>query len=361
MSSGDHGRPVLAISFGGSKIALGIIAGGGWEVLARSPRIEWRTHSSFDPRCGFESLLQIIADHAESLFAASGTHLTDIGHIGVAWPGPGRYSEGWLQATFLPDLAAGRDVHRAIAEVLALRFGVSFGLLRVVSRLDVNARAAGEVRLARGGLSAAESRPAPSGLVLNVATGVAGACVRAGETYVCWRELGETYGQWGRYVFKDLATGAWSWRATEDGSIASHSPSQIRFTDYCGGPALVRRYSGQSVADICCERDIVAERECLTLITCDAYRGSDRAAAFVRQIGRDIGAAVKCVIEGLGALDIATRLILTGGVGEFFGRPSRPVHEADVLIAAVTSELTGWVSDVRRSEAGLDAELAGVA
>jgi len=355
----DH--PVLAISFGGSKIAVGIVAPGGVDVIAQTPRIEWRNHPSYDPQRGFESLLRIVAESAATLLESNRLSITDVGHIGIAWPGPGKYADGLLRATFLPGEAHEHNVHRAIQDSFADRLGIAAKSLRVLSRLDVNARAVGEVRLDGGGLHHKGHDGQRSGIVMNVATGIAGACVRRGDAVVCWGNLGETYGQWGRYVFKDLKSGEWRWRPTADGSIASHSIFEIRLTEYCGGPALVRRYNGSNLIDSFHARDIAAERESLTGITRDAVSGRDRAATFVYEIGCDIGSAVKCVVASLGAADIAGTLILTGGVGELFGRPSEADQRADRFIQAVSSALGGCVAEVRRSIVGLNAELAGLA
>jgi len=354
-------RPTLAISFGGSKVALGLVGSEGRQILQQSERIEWCLDTRFDPQHGFESLMSLVADEAARLFASAEIDPAEVCQVGVAWPGPGRYDEGWLYATFLPDLANGQNVHRALIEALSARLRIDPDSLRCYSRLDVNARAIGEVRLAYGALFTEDGERPRSGLVLNVATGIAGACVRSGQVLATWGDWGETYGQWGRYAFRDSASGLWRWCPTPDGSIPAHTASEVRLTQYCGGPALARCYNNLCATQWPQERDIKLERECLIRISRTAYEGDRAAAEFVTSAGRDVGAAVRCIIHGLGAGEIADELVLTGGVGEFFGRPERSDSGPDLYLCAIATELTGYVMHVHRSQAGLDAELAGLA
>jgi hypothetical protein len=234
--------------------------------------------------------------------------------------------------------------------------------------------------MAGGAFYTTEERSRPSGIVLNIATGIAGAIVSEGNVLSTFGPLGETYGQWGRYLFKNRNTGRWVWKPTEDGSIAEHDANDIRFTELCGGPALARRF-----ADQCCalvragqqlppdfastpnefptnrvQRDLQAEKALLIRMTQAAYDNDDVARSFVEEVGMEIGDALRCLHDAIGEATFGSKLVLTGGIGEFFGTPPQ-AGQPDILLTAIQSVLQEPDVRIVRSALGLDAEFIGFA
>jgi len=244
---------------------------------------------------------------------------------------------------------------------------------RIRSALDVVVRAFGESVTPAGAFSGSPCTP---GIELNVATGIAAAIVERSGPMMSHPVLGETYGQWGRYLFLDPRHRLWQWIPTENGSIPEHDPSLVRFTDRCGGPALARRFiaewrnrftPGEPTPSVLKEmlerfpksaedRDVELEKRVLSLITQRMHNGDPIATAFGLAAAREIGSALQCAIHAL-SLDVK-KIVIAGGVGENFALP-RHGHP-DEFLRVVRGELAGAV-EVCRSEISLDAEFLGFA
>ena len=375
-------RVTLAVSFGGTKIAAALVGlcTGAPAVICQTGRIEWREDPRWRPENPLESLLDLVATHVGSLLGEAELQMKDVSRIGLAWPGPGRYSEGVLSATFIP--CDSQPVHQLLLGALRKQLRCSVDHLEVLSCLDVNARAQGEVRSPLGAFHPSRGDPQPSGVVLNIATGIAGAIVRNGSVFPELGPWGETYGQWGRYLLLKRTVGHWFWRPTNDGSVPEHGPDEVRFTQRCGGPALARRFSDRT-SDMMragwklstrlartpnmlpgehTQRDLMAERALLVQITDSAYHDRDEIAqGFLEEVGADIGGAVRCLAEALGEGVLGTKLLLTGGIGEFFGALPRSSDHRDILIDAVRRTLRIRGMEIARSALGLEAEFLGFA
>src|SRR5581483_6336042 len=113
----------LAISFGGTKVALGLVPAGGAALLAQSGRVEWRNHADWVATKPVDSLFRLIAAQAEDLLRSASISIQQVRLVGIAWPGPGSYSEGRLAATFIPGFDSPRDVHELLRQALCAQFG----------------------------------------------------------------------------------------------------------------------------------------------------------------------------------------------------------------------------------------------
>ncbi len=368
----------IAISFGGTKIAIAIV-GEGPRIINQTDRIEWRNEPVWKPEAPLESLLALVTSHAKQLLQEADLTIENVNLIGIAWPGPGRYSEGILSATFIPD-CIDQPIHQLLLNEFRVQFGSPLAHLKIVSCLDVNARAQGEVRVPRGAFYVAEGSPKLSGLALNIATGIAGAIVREGNVLSTFGALGETYGQWGRYLFKNRNTGAWVWKPTQDGSIPEHDVNEIRFTELCGGPALARRFTDRCRASVragqqlppdfasilndfpidSAQRDLQAEKALLIRVTQAAYDNDGVARSFVEEVGTEIAGALRCLLNALGEATFGKKLVLTGGIGEFLGTPPQ-AGQPDILLTAIQSVFQKPDVRIVRSALGLDAEFIGFA
>jgi predicted NBD/HSP70 family sugar kinase len=369
-------RVNIAISFGGTKIALAIVGSGENPIICQTDRIEWCDDPMWRPEDPLESLLDLVVNHADKLLQKANIEIENVALVGIAWPGPGHYSEGMLEATFIPGCTTLQPVHQLLLKQFCARFGPSAERLQIISCLDVNARARGETRMPSGAFYAAEGRLKVSGIMLNIATGIAGAIVKEGNVLSTFCTLGETYGQWGRYLFKNKNTGKWVWKPTEDGSIPEYEDeNEVRFTDLCGGPALTRRFATlapsaqQLPPDLASilntlkppQRDLKVEKALLKQITQNAYRENGMVRTFVQEVGVDIGSALRCLLNALGEEIIGQKLVLAGGIGEFFGAPPQESDRTDILLAAIQSVLKKTNVSIVRTTVGLDAELVGFA
>lgn len=362
----------LGISFGGSKLALGLVARDEPRVLARSGRLEW--HPLLNPSDPLRSLLAMVARVAGQLLEEQRFPIKSIQLVGIAWPGPGEYSRGFLKATFLPGFEHGQHLYGLLREQLRHQFGKDIDALPMASYLDACARARGEAKVSLGGFRSADAPV--NGALLNIATGIAGAIVSNGKAILTLPELGETYGQWGRFLLRNKNSGRWRLLTTVDGSVPSYDrDTEVRFTDWSGGPALARRLAasivqmakGRFSEDLlraageilsAQTRPPMAERELLIAITREA--GEDQQLrALICQAGKDIGLAMSRLRREFGTELLGTRLVLTGGIGEFFGLPDNN-HGPDLLVEAVQASI-GVGMEVIRSQVGLDAELIGCA
>jgi len=360
----------LSISFGGTKVAIAIVSS--ISQIMKTPRIEWRNHSMYCPNRPLESLLNLVVHQVWELLQQYNKTINDVELVGIAWPGPGHYSKGILTATFIPG-CINKPVHNMLLEAFRKRFGNSVNHLNIVSCLDVNARAWGEILSPSGAFYAHEGSPKLSGLVLNIATGIAGAIVIDGYVLKTFGSLGETYGQWGRYIFYEESSKNWTWEATEDGSIPIHKG--IRFTLLCGGPALAKRfyikYSHSSInlpanlasaleafPGVEAERNLEAEKTLLMEITKNAYSGDRITKDFVKTVGCEIGSAIKCLIDTFDGKIPTKKLLLTGGIGEFFGKPEIS-NVPDIFVDAIKAAISIPDMHITRSTLGLDAEFIG--
>jgi len=344
----------VSVSFGGTKLALGLLSPTS-SLLAKTERVEWRDHPAWKKDDPLVSLLDLVARQAQGLLQSMNVDISDVATIGLAWPGPGVYKEGLLRATFIPQLERPQDIHTILYQRFRETFGPAVAHVRIRSRLDAVARAWGELRTHNGGFHNPEGAPI-DGLLINIATGVAGAIVEGGAVVEVHRTLGETYGQWGRYLIK--GSSGWSWRPTADGSIPEFDRrSEVRFTDLCGGPALFKRWARNGPAP----RDVNTEKETLIGITDEAYRHVGKCRHFVRVVGKEVGSAIACVVSAFFPEGFCERVVLTGGIGENFGRPLTPGQRLDFFLDTVSEELAGFARKVTRTRLGLDAELIGAA
>lgn len=361
----------IGISVGGTKIATSAVDRALPDRVSPPRRIEWHTDPRFLASSDARGLFTLIASEVRRVLDVESIAAASVTRIGIAWPGPGAYQRGLLQATFLPEFGQARDVRELLRDAFDREGSPALTSIPIVCRLDANARAMGETRLASGGFR--EGSRTVDGLLLNVATGIAGAVVRNGEVRPSWPGLGENYGQWGRFAYFDGSRGVWGWRPTADGTVPQYGPSERRFTELCGGPALAGRLaacdlSGREIGDGLRSlagsypgsslRDVDAERAVLSDLTSAAQTEQKWACEFIQSAGGEIGAAIRLVRSQFGFGDATFRLVLAGGVGEFFGRP-RDDGSTDHFVEAIRKAAGEPVADVRRSRLGLVAELAG--
>ncbi len=348
----------VALSFGGTKIGVALLDYHAGFFVARSERIEWRLHPGWHELRPLDSLLAIAVNEVAILLEKGSASISDVARIGIAWPGPGEYDQGILKATFIPGLGQDTNVHQMLRDAFEYRFGPEAHNILILSCLDAHARALGELSLRNGAF--AEERSALDGVIINIATGVAGAIIRSGRVMRNWPGMGSTYGQLGRFALRNQCSEKWVWRPTMDGSIPFRRPEEVRLTELCGGPALWIRYSHLSGRPHPPgERDVAQERLGLRWITQEAYAQNPEALAFVRAVGSELAGAIACVLNAFQLPAQNTRVVLTGGVGEFFGAPPQKGSADDVLLAAIGA--TGLPCPVVRSRAGIDAEYAGTA
>ncbi len=135
-------RMNIAISFGGTKVAVAIV-GEGPRIINQTDRIEWRNEPVWKPEAPLESLLALVTSHAKQLLQEADLTIENVNLIGIAWPGPVRYSEGMLTATFIPGCTTLQPIHQLLLNEFRVQFGSPLAHLKIVSCLDVNARAQG--------------------------------------------------------------------------------------------------------------------------------------------------------------------------------------------------------------------------
>jgi hypothetical protein len=367
-------RIAVSISFGGTKVAVALVDCASPRILVQTRRIEWRILAN---EAG--AIAALIGCATRKLLRSAHLDASDIDCVGIAWPGPGEYSAGEVQATFITGFETRRSIFALLADEFATRLGIASGHIDWRCCPDAAARARGEV-LAPTDCWVRDSQFA--GLVVNIATGVGGALIRSvggalirnGMPARALPELGETCGQWGRFLVYNRASRNWSWRPTRDGSLPElDRATEVRLTELCGGPALAkefgRRLSGSSARSdpelyrIACEvaasetRNVELELRLLRAITESSKAGGGTAARFVEQAGASIGAARQRLRNSLGLDGNSCRVLLTGGVGENFGRP-RDSSMPDLFLAA-GGRAFGGAAQWERSAQGLPAELLG--
>lgn len=334
----------VGISFGGSKVAVGLVDVHKKTIIAQSPRIEWASEFRFDLANPAHSLSLILADEIGLLAEQAKLSVRTIESVGVAWPGPGRYSCGIVEATFVPGFHEPRQLWPLLQHAFQGRLGPDWRVKNWCVRLDACAGAFGEAYHTGGQL-----RDCRAGCLINIATGIAGALVRDGRPVLSHDEFGEAYGQFGRFLIR--SRGNWEWRPTKDGRIPSLAGADVRFTDLCGGPALARRLRGKPLLP----RNVTLERQMLANVTLQAANGNGDAMAFLDEVGCDIGEALACLNNAIGPFET---VVLAGGVGGNLGRPPSD-QTPDLLLQAIKKASRIPEVLVSRSSLGLTAELIG--
>jgi hypothetical protein len=217
------------------------------------------------------------------------------------------------------------------------------------------------------------------GLLVNWATGIAGAIVIDQKAIRCHPLIGENYGQFGRFLFYNCLTRSWIWRATPDGSVSPHPHEEVRWSVLAAGPYLVRRFAktwfegdgvapdvSESVTRALCHhaaidasRDVAHEIAVLRWISLDAVASPEGLAArFVSEVGSETGGALAALLKVFQSESIA-RVVLAGGVGENFGRADG--RSEDLFLSKVSNALEGFPVIVVRAVLGIDAEFLGLA
>lgn len=357
----------LAVSFGGTKIAAALVDLTRYEIIRQSDRVEWRDFAS-----DTGGIIALCGDIAGSLLDSADLSPRQVRRVGIAWPGPGKYSLGIVTASFVFGFERPRSIFELLGCHFRGRFGADWRPDIWTVQLDASARARGELVCQEGVL-----KHQSSGTLLNIATGIAGAFTHKGVVLREIDDLGETYGQWGRFLVWRRKVENWEWRPTLDGSVPVFNPeTEVRFTALCGGPALARRFAteyskskssseGSSMARLCNlllsepRRDVSIERQLLKNITLSAGAGDDLALEFVANTGEFIGSAIQCMSTAVGAERMGSRIVLTGGVGELLGRALVPDGGDDVLLSAAHRALGRADTEWMRSRIGLSAELVG--
>jgi len=370
---GEHPSDVsLSISFGGTNIAVGLADKGAKRLLAKSGPLVWRGDPRWDTERALDSLIRLVVDECAGLLSQE---MARPETVGVAWPGPGRYAEGMLAATFIPGCLNMTDLRSPLSDALT---SAGWAAPRIAFGLGVSARAYGELYLPKGHFFA--GNPSRSGIVLNMATGIAGAIVRNGEVVREHDAGGENYGQWGRFLFKDSQTRNWSWRPSADGRIGDHDPDrEVRFTELCGGPAIFRRFVARmkedaslqanfasalgtslfkDVSALSVSRDTRLEKQVLAYVNQPAARGHRAVRDFVVEIAHDTAGALLCLRETFDR-DFGDQVVLTGGVGSRFGDGTPDDLFLNELRSAFLK--AGFDTAIVRTLVGLDAELLGCA
>lgn len=231
-----------------------------------------------------------------------------------------------------------------------------------------------------GGFHRSDAHQPENGLVLNIATGIAGAVIETAQVLDECMGLGENYGQWGRFLFMNKANGDWTWRPTSDGSVGLHDPRrEVRFTELCGGPAVFKRYREKAQEDRSLleeleafvgsekpdtifsagpHRNVELERTTLQAITKASLQNMGPARSFALEIAHQVGGALACLQDVLGQQRVGTKIVITGGVGEKFAAPQDPETD-DFFIGEIARRVGNGNVSIMRSVVGLDAELVG--
>jgi predicted NBD/HSP70 family sugar kinase len=362
----------LAVSVGGSKCAFAAVGAVSHAVLARSGRVEWTGRGI----ATLEAFTEMLATEFQNLLREAGIDCTRVEAVGVAWPGP--HLDGLFQATFIPGCRTPRPVGRLLQRALARALSPRLESVPVGVMLDALARAAGETTPG-GALDFSPATGGASGMLVNIATGIAGGIVRNGQPLISHPGFGNNYGQFGRFLFLDTGSGAWLWRPAQDGSVPRHSSTEIRWTRYCAGPALAHR-----VASWCFERGVRAhgvdeaitealqyyraeppsrhvgyEMALLHWTSAEAAEYPDgQLAKFVKLVAAEIGAALRVLLQVF-ASERIWRIVLAGGVGENFGRADG--RNEDPFLDLVKQTAGEGCCDIARARLGVDAEFLGLA
>ncbi|HEY1254181.1 MAG TPA: hypothetical protein VGF01_05330 [Terracidiphilus sp.] len=362
----------LVVSVGGSKCAFAVVGATSRAVLARSGRVEW-TGLGINTLEGFMAML---AGEFQKLLEGAGIDSSRTDAVGVAWPGP--QLGGLFQATFIPGCRTPQPVALLLQRALARTVSPRFESVSVCVMLDAVARAAGETTPG-GALDFSPATGFASGMLVNIATGIAGGIVCQGRPLFSHPEFGKNYGQFGRFLFLETGTGSWVWRPAQDGFVPLHPAGEIRWTRQSAGPALASR-----IARWCFERRIGTQnvdeevREALrhyrtepssrhadyeiTLLrwasTEAAQHPTGPMAEFVELVASEIGGALRVLLHVFQS-DRIGRIVLAGGVGENFGCVYG--RSDDPFLDRVEKDLGQSCCRVVRARLGVDAEFLGLA
>jgi hypothetical protein len=359
----------LVVSVGGSKCAFAVVGANSRAVLARSRRVEW-TGTGIETTGGFVSML---VREFRRLLTEQVLDPARVQAAAMAWPGP-QVGECVL-ATFIPGCQVPQPISRLLQQGLGSEVDRRLESIPVYVMLDAVARAAGE-STPGGALHLLADDDQGAGILVNIATGIAGGVVHQGKPLLAYREFGPNYGQFGRFLFLNAATGTWTWRATLDGSVPPHPAGEIRWTHRCAGPALSLRTArwchehrldtaaaGEAVAQALryydsegAPRDAGHEMALLRWASTEAG-GGGALVGFLDVVAAEIGGALDLLLHVFQAARLR-RIVLAGGVGENFGRGTDPAF--DPLLARVQGAL-GNRCEVRRASLGVDAEFLGLA
>jgi hypothetical protein len=241
--------------------------------------------------------------------------------------------------------------------------------------LDAIARAAGETQ--QGGALRYSGETMSTALLVNVATGIAGAMVVNGKVLLSHEQFGDVYGQFGRFLFLNRKTNQWRWRTTPDGSIPGSSADELRWTQHCAGPALARR-----IAEWCFLKRIQMKEDSIEVealryfasaklpripkyetallhwTTEEIYQNpKGPMEEIARQFAHELGTALSVLMQIFQPARI-TKIVLAGGVGENFGR--RDAAGRDEMIENIVANMNHDAPVICRANLGVDAELLGL-
>jgi len=243
---GDHSSAVLCVGLGGTKIEIGLLTDdnrffSSGEILWRS-RPEFARHLDATNVAGFCSELVSLAD---SLLRKNSFAWSDIGVIGVPFPGPQSdklwYSNNLTRA-FLDGVALEEALITAVARLTP---GSAVPDVRVL--LDAACDAGGELYHPEGRLYRQTTDRRAS--VINIATGIAAGYTVGGRILLADDEVralicadyDSGVGQLGRHLWYDPIKGGWSYHYRSEGLTPQVPPPAIRMTDYLSGPAVAVR------------------------------------------------------------------------------------------------------------------------
>jgi|GEM_PF-147437 mannose-6-phosphate isomerase class I/predicted NBD/HSP70 family sugar kinase len=323
----------LAISIGGTKLVLGALNREG--IIEMSPRIEWKKILEDNNTYKVEGFIELIMNEFIKIIEKlekKGVKRNQIQEVGVAWPGPGKYSQGVVSATFLPGF------HQfPLGEQLSQQFANRLGIqIKTNIILDAWADAYGEM---------SQNADLKNWIYINIATGVAAGIVKEGkvlDTY-SWPDkpsVKSGLGQIGRHLIR-LPEGIWQYRPTMHGDIPVMVKGETRLTDWIGGPALATRFIdfvfqkaeitdlvpddffGTSVKKL--KKDIEqknaeAIRMVLEKVQKQAEEQNATALEMIRDLGRDIGKAIRTFADAFPGESFCDQIIIGGGVVENLGK-----------------------------------------
>lgn len=355
-------RVMFVISVGGTKVQIAAVDACAPVVLADSGRLEWTREG----RASLPGLLNVVANYVPALMAQVGVGDDAVAGIGVAWPGP--VNNGRVDATFIDGCEARPDLSQLLRRALAPVLGPAVARLPVAVELDAYARACGEC------VAGSAFDGGGFGLLVNQATGIAGCLVFGGRAVHTHDTYGPAYGQFGRFLLREVERGRWHWSPTPDGSVPLQPPGQVRWTRWSAGPALARRAAAWCQAHACAPadpfvrsalaacaraeaRDVAAERVVLEFVS-EQWRDRPRGevAAFAHLAADELGTAIDKLGEVLTEQALGC-VVLAGGVGENFASPAP--GQADTWLDAVRRATSRVQLRMARSQLGVRAELLG--
>lgn len=374
--------PVVCLSLGGTKIQIGALPHAG-ECL-HTPELLWRTEPDFAEALNHGDA----ADFCSALIArvrgfleSHGYALSDVGVLGVAFPGPNN-GQGWHSNNLTPPFARPAGVPLE-DELIRAMHGLETALPQVRVALDAQCDAAGELRHPNGCLK--DTQPTGSATVLNIATGIAAGFIRDNRVLSSDREFASIDGRYdsgaghlGRHLWRYSEAGGsrWEYHFQPRGGQIDPPPGAVRFTDCLSGPALAARlllalmesqdptespdWAGEEFGPVETRR----HREVLqqlhetsgirgagqymrgeakglakaVLEWADRVYANDRSSKwstavteFARTIASELGGALSTWLAAPGWLPFGRHVVLTGGVGIHFLKQSAGDSERGFL------------------------------